>query len=351
MADPVKGKFQVVDSQGNPVFTIDPDSGFEQIVYTLKTGQRLMDMTNSGKVGFFSFSGHEVIRLEPFGISGISNLTVRAEGDNVAIQGVGVPGRAAVQGQGTGDNSFGVVGMGSGAPSSVGVVGNTDFGAGTGVHGHTSTGVGVLGTSDNTAPAGRFDGNVQVTKNLDAGGGLLVNGVSRFEENVFMSGDISCSGNINGNQSAGKTTITCFDVVLSGGDCAEDFDVHNADSIEPGMVMVIDELGALRACDGAYDKRVAGVISGAADFKPGIVLDKRESGGNRKPVALFGKVCCKADAAFGSIEVGDLLTTSPTLGHAMKAQDPVRAFGAVIGKALGALDSGEGLIPILIALQ
>jgi hypothetical protein len=35
----------------------------------------------------------------------------------------------------------------------------------------------------------------------------------------------------------------------------------------------------------------------------------------------------------------------------MKATDPARAFGAVIGKALGSLESGRGLIPILVALQ
>jgi hypothetical protein len=52
-----------------------------------------------------------------------------------------------------------------------------------------------------------------------------------------------------------------------------------------------------------------------------------------------------------SIEVGDLLTTSPTPGCAMKVIDPLKAFGAVIGKALRPLERGEGLIPILIALQ
>jgi hypothetical protein len=35
----------------------------------------------------------------------------------------------------------------------------------------------------------------------------------------------------------------------------------------------------------------------------------------------------------------------------MKATDPGRAFGAVIGKALGPLQEGRGLIPILVALQ
>ena len=69
------------------------------------------------------------------------------------------------------------------------------------------------------------------------------------------------------------------------------------------------------------------------------------------PIALMGKVYCKVDASYGAIEVGDLLTTSPTPGHAMKADDPLKAFGAVIGKALQPLELGQGLIPILIALQ
>ena len=101
----------------------------------------------------------------------------------------------------------------------------------------------------------------------------------------------------------------------------------------------------------AYDKRVAGVVSGAGDYKPGIVLDKQQSESHRQPIALVGKVYCKVDAQYGAIEVGDLLTTAPTLGHAMKASDPLKAFGAVIGKALRPLKEGQGLIPILIALQ
>jgi hypothetical protein len=35
----------------------------------------------------------------------------------------------------------------------------------------------------------------------------------------------------------------------------------------------------------------------------------------------------------------------------MKATDPARAFGAVIGKALAGLADGTGLLPILVALQ
>lgn len=52
-----------------------------------------------------------------------------------------------------------------------------------------------------------------------------------------------------------------------------------------------------------------------------------------------------------AIAVGDLLTTSPTPGYAMKATDPLQAFGAIIGKALRPLREGQTLLPILVALQ
>jgi hypothetical protein len=141
------------------------------------------------------------------------------------------------------------------------------------------------------------------------------------------------------------------DIVLANADCAEDFDVEDATLAEPGTVMVMGEGGVLVPCASEYDKRVAGVVSGAGHFKPGVVLDKRETAHARRPIALLGKVYCKATAISGPIHVGDLLTTSATPGHAMKAGDAGRAFGAVIGKALGPLEGGNGLVPILIALQ
>lgn len=85
------------------------------------------------------------------------------------------------------------------------------------------------------------------------------------------------------------------------------------------------------------------MVSGAGGYKPGIVLDKQESDNVRKPIALVGKVFCKVDARYGAIEVGDLLTTSPTPGHAMKADDLLKALGAMLGKALRPLAEGQGL--------
>lgn len=157
-----------------------------------------------------------------------------------------------------------------------------------------------------------------------------------FDGNVFITGELA----------VGK------DIVLPNADCAEDFDIQELELAEPGTVMVLGENdSALLQSSRAYDKRVAGVVSGAGDYKPGIVLDKQRSKENRKPIALLGKVFCKVDASYAPIEIGDLLTTSDTPGHAMKVSDSIKAFGTVIGKALRPIKEGKGMIPILIALQ
>ena len=141
------------------------------------------------------------------------------------------------------------------------------------------------------------------------------------------------------------------DVLLTGADCAEDFDVQDALELEPGTVMVIDTDQRLCASHEAYDRRVAGVLSGAGDCRPGVILGRGATRRNRMPLALTGTVFCKADAVYAPIAVGDLLTTSFTRGHAMKASDATRAFGAVIGKALQPLTEGQGLIPMLVTLH
>jgi hypothetical protein len=194
--------------------------------------------------------------------------------------------------------------MGEGKASGDGVKGHASGPGKSAVCGFhlTNQGPGIFGKG---APAGRFEGDVEVT------------------------GDIR----------------------LLNADCAEDFDIAGVETAEPGTVMVLGEEGALEPSDRAYDKRVAGVVSGAGGYRPGIVLDKQPAQGNRSPIALLGKVFCKVDAAPAPVEVGDLLTTSDTPGHAMKAGDPAKAFGSVIGKALRPLPGGKGLIPVLIALQ
>jgi hypothetical protein len=95
---------------------------------------------------------------------------------------------------------------------------------------------------------------------------------------------------------------------------------------------------------------VVGVASGAGDLRSALRLGTRP-GEARVPVALTGRVYCKADAGLGPIELGDLLTTSSTEGHAMRVGDHALAAGAIIGKALAPLDEGQGLVPVLLTLQ
>jgi hypothetical protein len=66
---------------------------------------------------------------------------------------------------------------------------------------------------------------------------------------------------------------------------------------------------------------------------------------------MTGRVWCLADAAHSPIQRGDRLTTSPAVGHAMKAADEARAPGAVLGKAVSELREGRGFVLVLVNLQ
>ena len=139
--------------------------------------------------------------------------------------------------------------------------------------------------------------------------------------------------------------------------CAMSYDTGCADVAEyfpapedpePGTVMTIDPAGAskLRSSGKAYDTTVAGIVSTA----PGVSLGTKEDGNDgEKLIAVAGRVPCKVDASYAPITPGDLLTTSDTPGHAMKATDP--AIGTILGKALEPLDAGTGTIEVLVTLQ
>ena len=109
--------------------------------------------------------------------------------------------------------------------------------------------------------------------------------------------------------------------------------------LEKGSVVVIDEKhpGRLKRSTNAYDRRVAGIVSGANGVNPGIALHQDGVMEGGQDVALSGRVYVEADASTGAIEPGDLLTTSHRPGHAMKVTDHARAQGAVIGKAMSPL--------------
>ena len=118
--------------------------------------------------------------------------------------------------------------------------------------------------------------------------------------------------------------------------------------------MVLLPSGRIRECSEPRDARVVGVLSGAGQYRPGLVLDRRptaEAAGRRLPIALMGKVFCRMDARGAPIRPGDLLTTSDLPGDAMvlAQAERHRAVGAVLGKALAGLERGTGLVPMLVA--
>lgn len=77
----------------------------------------------------------------------------------------------------------------------------------------------------------------------------------------------------------------------------------------------------------------------------GIALAAHEESG-QVAVALSGIVNCNVDANFAPIRIGDLLTTSPTPGYAMRAGEPTP--GTIIAKALEPLEVGSGKIRVLV---
>jgi hypothetical protein len=201
----------------------------------------------------------------------------------------------------------------------------TASGSGEAVRGDSQSGVGVVGTTTSTAGYGGY------FINTAAGGiALWADGLAQVK------------------------TLR----ILGGSDLAEPFDVSSAPSqptIEPGMVVVIDEShpGELRLTDQPYDSKVAGVVSGANGLAPGMIMkaEGQEHADGSHPVAMTGRAWVWVDASFGAVKPGDLLTTSATAGHAMRASDQGRSFGAVVGKAMTGLDSGKGLVLVLVNLQ
>jgi hypothetical protein len=162
---------------------------------------------------------------------------------------------------------------------------------------------------------------------------------------------ISLNADYNGE---GRITTQVLQIT-GGSDLSEQFDVNAAhDVLRPGMIVSIDpaNAGQLTLSTNAYDRTVAGVLSGAGGVKPGMLMGQVGTAADGKhPVALTGRVYCQVDATQSAIRPGDLLTTSDTPGHAMKVTDHGRAQGAIIGKAMSSLESGKGLVLVLISLQ
>jgi hypothetical protein len=190
---------------------------------------------------------------------------------------------------------------------------------------NTCHGNGLLGQSDN---------------------GVGVHAIGNNGTGVFASGG-TLAGDFAGTVVATGDIIVQGDVKVVGGNLAEQFGVVGTLAVEPGCAVVLAGDDCVRVSDRPYDRRVAGVVSGAGSYRPA-------SSSTGRPTRIVGrgpqtgKVWCKVDGEGGPVELGHMLTTFATPGHAPR-EPPIRAerSGAVIGKALRTLQSGRGLVPVL----
>jgi hypothetical protein len=286
------------------------------------------------------------------GVHGVGDgVGVYGEGGHTGVHGSGdVDG---VKGESTANN--GVRGL---STSGDGVAGESASGHGirgwtgtntqseiSGVFGHSTQGTGVTGRSVN------YNGVKAITQssehaalaagNEGGGPGIYVAGGTDGVAAIF-------SGNVQiRSQDTGATVVELGE----GLDYAEGFDVSVDDEIALGTVLIIDpdDVGKLAVAHEPYDRKVAGVVTGANGLAPGVRLG---SDGFDHDVALAGRVYCNVDTSYGAIRPGDLLTTSPTPGYAMKVLDDARAQGAILGKAMEPMDEDQkGPIMILVTLQ
>lgn len=143
-------------------------------------------------------------------------------------------------------------------------------------------------------------------------------------------------------------------IVKGGSDIAERFDVVKSETkAKPGMIVSIDseKSGKLSISQKAFDRKVVGIISGANGADTGLRIGKSgDIADGRYPVALTGRVYVYANEEGGAIQAGDLLTTSSTVGQAMKASDYQKAQGAIIGKAMTGIDE-NGFVLVFVNLQ
>ena len=220
-------------------------------------------------------------------------------------------GCAAIYGQISSTTTISGYGVhGSHAGYGTGVYG--DSANGTGVYARSTNGWALYAETENGATAARFVGNVEI---VSPSTGLML---IEFGEGL---------------------------------DYAEGFDVSDESQITAGTVLVIDaeNAGQLAISKAPYDHKVAGIVAGANGLGSAVRLG---AGQYDFDVALAGRVYCNVDASYGAVQPGDLLTTSPTPGYAMKVTDHEKSQGAILGKAMQPLKRGEkGQILVLVTLQ
>ena len=246
-----------------------------------------------------------------FGVSGWVN----------SADGIGVKGYNASSGSG----AHGVRGE---------TMGNTGWASGVYGVAHSPGAIGVTGWNVGSGPglyAWSESGTALIAKGAGTG-----NLVEVYDHTVGMRFKITHEGQVyaDGSYHAG------------GADFAELVPVRQTD-LEPGDVVALAIDGKIIRCFQEHQASVVGVVS----TRPGYQSDlyKELDASEKIPLAVMGIVPVKVTAANGPIRPGDMLTPSAVPGRAMRSRKIVP--GTIIGKAMEGLESGEGLVRMLIMLR
>ena len=298
------------------------------------------------------------------GVTGWTGASGKGGVFGSSTEGRGVVGRS--------EKDDGIVGWSGGSKKS-GVFGHTEVSDGYGIWGRNNTygtngylgGIfGAFGQGSSSLgshggyfeTSGGFAAGVygKATANLSYGGFFESSG--DYSSGIYAIGPPAdkhgCAARFKGNVEIRSRTTDNVVVELGEGlDYAEGFHVSDKAEIAPGSVLVIDSEnpGKLALSAKPYDRKVAGIVAGAKGLGSGVKLGSDQYDFD---VALAGRVYCNVDASYGAVEPGDLLTTSPTPGYAMAVKNHKKAPGAILGKAMEKLPSGQkGQILVLVTLQ
>jgi len=309
-----------------------------------------------GILGITDFDGMWIVFPPPAGVVGrVSDPDTNA----VAIYGTAP--NYAIIGDSTGDYGYGVWGT---SQNGTGVYGSSFGNDGVQGRTHYENGHGVVGYA--TSTTGYNAGVYGETDSSEGFGGMFRNNGDSYDlfgaalKTINMSG----AGPAIRSEIWTETSPNNWDIeeifrVENDGDVYADgtFNPGGADfaemlpaveGVEAGDVLVIDLDGQLVRSTQAYQPTVVGVYSTQPGFLGGASDGEDLTG--KVPLAVLGVVPVKVSAENGAIQPGDLLVASDTPGYAMRAgENP--SVGTILGKALEPLESGLGVIRILVMLQ
>jgi len=261
----------------------------------------------------------------------------------------------------------GVYGYAAGTGAGDGVVGTTTASGMSGVYGYATNSYGVTGRSTNSYAVQGISENSAGVYGEDAGANpddsyaVYANGDIYADDDLVVADHLTVWGT---STFVGAKTGYVVDVAQN----------DDSVSLHTGDVVVISGAGpALLGEIPVIKVRLAkegetGAVIGVVDqrYVPAPTIVQTDAYGEMKAEAVFDNAAIapgeyltvvtlgsfkgiKVDASYEAIAPGDLLVASPNPGYAMRAIDP--APGTIIGKALGALESGTGVIPVVVTLQ